>query len=109
MDGMDQVKLIALAPLVLLAACGKEAPPAIISERPVTVEVKVRDVCPSKKEYDRLSAMRPKPLREQPVPASKVEKIGKMAAQLGLYEADGALVDQVFAALNSCQAPVKTN
>jgi hypothetical protein len=107
---MDQaVKLIALAPLALLAACGKEAPPAIISERPVPVEIKVRDVCPSKAEYDRLLAMKPKPLREQKPPTDKVEKAGKTSAQLGLYEAEGALVDQIFSALHSCQEPAKTN
>lgn len=60
--------------------------------------------CPSKAEIRKLRAARPKPLRNQKMPATAAERVAKTAAQLGLYEASGRWADQVERAFAACEA-----
>ena len=85
----------------LVAACGGGERPVVTKEVPVYVERRVE--CPSAAERARLQALRPTPLREQPMPATAVERNAKAQAQLGLYEAEGGYADQVDSALDRCQ------
>lgn len=98
---LKKVFACATACTVLTACPNRAATPVRVETQ--TVEVEVPVACPSKEEYDRLLGLKPVPLREQGVPDSYVEKVGKLSAQLGLYEATGAFVDQVWAAITSCQ------
>lgn len=90
------------AVLALLSACG--AKPVTI-EKISTVYVEKPIACPSPAERARIKALRPKPLREQPMPPTAVERNAKAQAQLGLYEAEGGYADQVDATLDRCQKP----
>lgn len=58
--------------------------------------------CPSDAEIKRLRAARPKPLRNQKMPATAAERVARTAAQLGLYEAKGRWADQVEQAFAKC-------
>lgn len=94
---------LAFIPLLLLvAAC---APKHIVVEKPVITYVEKPIECPSAEERERLRQLRPAPLREQSMPADVVERLGKLLAQLGIYEAQGGYADQVEAALDRCQKP----
>lgn len=91
------IMLAALA----LAGCGETK--YITVEKPVITYVEKRVECPSAEERARLKALRPDPLRNQPMPTDVVERNAKTQAQLGRYEAEGAYADQVDAALDRCQ------
>lgn len=69
------------------------------------VEVPIRAPCPSPEEYARLTALRPVPLAQQPMPEAVEQRVAKIVAQLGLWEAPGTFGDQVTAALARCQQP----
>jgi hypothetical protein len=58
--------------------------------------------CPGRAEIARLREARPKPLREQKMPATTSERVAKIAAQLGLYEAEGQWADQVERMFRKC-------
>lgn len=88
--------------VLLLSAC---SPKEIIVEKPVITYVEKPVACPSKEEYERLKALRPQPLRNQPMPETAVERSAKAQAQLGKYEAEGGWADQVDSALTRCQTP----
>lgn len=60
--------------------------------------------CPSEAEIKKLRAARPKPLRNQKMPATAAERVARTAAQLGLYEAGGQWADQVERAFAACDA-----
>lgn len=92
----------ALPILLVLGAC---APKVMTVEKPVITYAEVPAACPPKAERDRLRAARPKPLRDQPMPATAVERTAVTVAQLGRYEAEGGYADQVDAALDRCQRP----
>jgi hypothetical protein len=87
----------------LLTGCATPSVP--VETRTQTVYVDRPVACPPKAERDRLKAARPVPLRDQAKPADPVERVGKITAQLGAYEAEGAWADQVDAALDRCQTP----
>ena len=74
------------------------APPA-----PIVVTVGSRAPCPDPAERARLRAARPVPLARTPMPATPRERVDKMVAQLGRYEAGGGWADQVEAVLDRCQ------
>jgi hypothetical protein len=105
----------ALASCCLLAGCvakERSPPPTVVlaaprapAPKPVTI-VKIRKVvepCPAEAEIKRLRAARPRPLRDQKMPATAAERVATTAAQLGLYEAPGKWADQVDAALRACE------
>jgi len=94
------VKHLLLIPTIALAGCATT--PAIV-EKPVIQYVEKRVECPSKEERARLKALRPKPLRDTPMPPTAVERNARSQAQLGLYEAPGGWADQVDSALDRCQ------
>lgn len=90
----------------------KEARPAVQKKlppkktrKPVPVKTveKIVVSCPSEADIRRLRAARPKPLRNQKMPATAAERVAKTAAQLGLYEAKGRWADQVEKAFAECQ------
>lgn len=95
------MKWLVLTAALLLAACGNEG---LVIEKPVITYVEKRIECPSPAERARLKAARPVALRNQPMPASAVERVAKADAQLGEYEAEGAWADQVDTALDRCQS-----
>lgn len=90
---------IALVAALALSACTK----TITVEKPVITRVEVPAPCPDAAERERLRALRPAPLRTQPMPETAVERNAKAMAQLGRYEAEGGYADQVDAALDRCQ------
>lgn len=96
------MRLLLILPLLAVAAC--KTTPTIVEKR-VIQYVEKPVACPSAEERSRLEALRPAPLREQPMPAGVVERLGKALAQLGLYEAEGGYADQVGSALDRCQTP----
>ena len=86
--------------LLLLSGCGA----GTATETRVKIErVPVRAPCPEPETYRALKAERPKPLRDQKMPASAEERVARTSAQLGRFEAKGAWADKVEAALDSCQ------
>jgi len=95
---MRSLILLALLPL---AACAGQS---VVKTEVKTVQVKVRAACPDAATYEALVASQPVPLRRQPMPATAEERVARSSAQLGHYEAEGAWVDQVRAALDSCHA-----
>lgn len=56
------------------------------------------------KTYAEIVAKRPKPLRDQPMPATAQERTAKTAAQLGRYEAKGGWADDVQAIVDRCHS-----
>lgn len=93
--------IVALAVLTALSACS----PKVITKTEVqTVRVPVRLACPDSETYQALKSLRPVPLRTQPVPPSAEERVAKVSAQLGRYEAEGAWADRVLVVLDRCQA-----
>lgn len=121
MEGLEVmrcVKSTSLVLITLLAACGKPNGPHPVIEKPVVVEVGVNKGCPTDEEYNRLVALRPVRLQDQPAPKAdpndpegeqkvRAERVMRMSAQLGKYEAEGGLTDQLFSALSNCKAPAK--
>ncbi len=100
---LHQVGFVAfvLAMAMLTPSCSR---PGTATETRIQIErVPVRAPCPDPTERKRLADLRPKPLRDQPMPATADERVAKQAAQLGRYEAKGAWGDQVDAALDRCQ------
>lgn len=96
------MKTIAILALLPLAACaGKVAVP--VEVRTVVQKIPVRAACPAPDAYLALKAGRPKPLRDQPMPATADVRTAKTAAQLGRFEAPGGWADRVEAALDRCQ------
>jgi len=95
------VKVIVLLALAgLLAGCGG---PGVATETHIQIEkVPVRARCPDKATYDSIKATRPRPLAEQPMPATADERVAKTSAQLGRYEAPGGWGDRAVAALDRC-------
>lgn len=93
-----RVALVLIAALAL-PACTK----TITVEKPVITRVEVPAPCPTPEERERLRALRPEPLRSQPMPETAVERNAQTVAQLGKYEAEGGYADQVDAALDRCQ------
>lgn len=93
------VMIAALA--LLLGGCATVARPS--EQTTKTLKVQVRAPCPAKAEYDKLKGSRPLPLRSQPMPATKEQRVAQTGAQLGKYEAEGGWGDQVEAALDRCQ------
>ncbi len=87
--------------LALLSACGSSG--TAVETRVQIERVAVRAPCPDPAERDRLAKLRPKPLRDQAMPASPDVRVAQTQAQLGRYEARGAWADQVDAALDRCQ------
>lgn len=102
----------------VLAACAQQRRPTITTTvpgqvlppdkmrrapPPATVIEKVAERCPSQSEINRLRAARPKPLRDQKMPATTAERVARTAAQLGLYEAKGQWADQVESAFRQCE------
>jgi hypothetical protein len=100
-EGLEVKRTLILVASVLLASCGKPDP--IVIEKPVITYVEVRVACPPAEERERLRTLRPRPLRETPMPDSVVERTGQAEAQLGKYEAEGGYADQVDEALDRCQ------
>lgn len=78
-------------PVIISPSSGKPLPPVTTVEH-----------CPTRAEVRRLRAARPKPLRNQPMPASPAERVARTSAQLGQYEARGAWADKVEEALARC-------
>lgn len=76
--------------------------PAKAAPPPTKVVEQVIVRCPGETAIDRLLAAKPKPLRDQKMPATTAERVAKTAAQLGLYEAEGQWADQVAKALRDC-------
>jgi hypothetical protein len=103
--GLHRVAVaLTIVPAFALTACGADKVPVQVEHR--VIQYVDRPVaCPPKEERERLRKLRPTPLREQPMPATAVERNAKSQAQLGLYEAEGGYADQVDAALNRCQTP----
>lgn len=97
------MKWLILTPVLLLVACGGNEP--LIIEKPVITYVEKRIQCPAPEERARLKSERPKPLRDQPMPADEAVRVALSAAQLGKFEAEGAWADQVDTALDRCQVP----
>lgn len=95
---MKRISVIALAGL--LSACGAGT---AVETRVQIERVPVPAPCPDRPTYEALKKDRPKPLRDQPMPASPEERVAKTAAQLGRYEARGGWADRVEAALDRCQ------
>ncbi len=92
-------KLFAVLPALALAGCGA----GVATETRVQiVRVPVPAPCPAKPEYDKLKASRPRPLREQQMPATAEERSAKVQAQLGRFEAEGGWADRAEAALDRC-------
>lgn len=89
---------------VPLAGCG--AAGTATEVRVETLKVPVRARCPDKATYDGLKATRPRPLREQPMPADPDVRVAKTQAQLGRFEAQGGWADRAEAALDRCQEGV---
>lgn len=102
----------------VLGACAQQRPPppptpsevpppkqARRSPPPVkVVEKKIVERCPNEAEIERLRAAKPKPLRDQAMPATTAERVARTAAQLGLYEATGRWADQVEKSFRDCEA-----
>lgn len=102
------MKLIFLCAAVLaLSACATSGVP--VETKWKTVTVTVRGPCPEPAVFDGLVASRPKPLREQPMPATAVERNAQTNAQLGRYEGEGKWGDQTEAALRRCQQPAEVS
>lgn len=97
---MRTILLLAL-PALVLAGCTRPGVPTEVQVK--LVQVPVRAACPAKTEYDKLKSSRPRPLREQPMPATAEERSAKTAAQLGRFEAEGGWADRAEAALDRCQ------
>lgn len=93
-------RLLILAPLALVAGCKSGV---VVEERIRTVTVTVRGPCPAPESYTAIKTDRPRPLREQPMPASPEERVGRTSAQLGKYEAEGGWADRAMSALDRCQ------
>ena len=70
---------------------------------PIRTTEKIVGRCLSGAEIRKLRAARPRPLRDQKMPATAAERVAKTAAQLGLYEAKGRWADQVEKALAECE------
>lgn len=85
-----------------LSACARTPPPRPVEVVTKVVEVAVSKPCPDATERARLAALRPAPLRDEPVPATVLERVAKMAAQLLRYESKGGYSDQVDAVLAEC-------
>ena len=97
------MKVIMLLMAMPLAACAAKPLPRPVETKTQVVEVPVRAPCPDPAERNRLRKLRPVPLAEQPMPPTARERVGKMSAQLGRYEAPGGWADQIDAALDRCQ------
>ena len=82
-----------------LGGCATTAP---VETRVQIERVPVAARCPDKTTYEGLVADQPRPLRDQPMPASADERVAKSQAQLGRYEAKGGWVDRARAALDRC-------
>lgn len=92
--------ILVIGMMLTLASCGG----GVATETHIQIEkVPVRAKCPDAGTYNGLVAARPKPLREQPMPATPDERVAKTVAQLGRYEASGGWADRVSAALDRCQ------
>lgn len=89
-----------LAAALALAGCGAGT---AVETRVQIERVPVRARCPDAATYAGLVAAQPRPLRDQPMPATADERVAKQAAQLGKYEAKGAWADRARAALDRCQ------
>lgn len=92
----------ALLPLVL-PGCARMPSPRPAEIRTSIVSVAVPAPCPVAVERDRLRALRPPLLAKTPMPPTPIERVARIVAQLGLYEAAGGWADQVDAALDRCQ------
>lgn len=108
--------LSAVAGSCLLASCvhlprpkaTRTSPQKTVAHRksrtpaPVTIVETIVVRCPNEAEIRKLRAAKPKPLRNQKMPATAAERVAKTAAQLGLYEAKGQWADQVDDAFGRC-------
>ena len=94
--------LFLLGAVALLSGCMGSGTP--VETKWKTVTVTVRGPCPEAAVYNQIVAEKPKPLREQPMPATAVERNAKTSAQLGSFEATGGWADKVMAVLSRCQA-----
>ncbi|TVV74042.1 hypothetical protein [Sphingomonas solaris] len=112
-----RVRIACLLPVTLsLAGCTTTPPPVAApvavpasvpaappAARPSAIpHVEVRR-CPTVADIARLRESRPKPLRDQKMPATSSERVARTAAQLGQYEAQGQWADQVERAFRKCE------
>lgn len=95
------MKALLLIPLVALGACTSTGVQPVKTVTQI-VEVPVRMPCPTKEELARLERSKPTELSETPMPATQVERVARIVAQIGAYEADGGYNDQVNAILQRC-------
>lgn len=94
--------LFLLGAVALLSGCMGSGTP--VETKWKTVTVTVRGPCPEEAVYNQIVAEKPKPLREQPMPPTAVERNAKTSAQLGSFEATGGWADKVMSVLARCQA-----
>lgn len=93
--------VVILAAGLALAGCGARG--TAVETRIQIERVPVRAKCPDKATYDKLVAEQPRPLAQQPMPASPQERVARTSAQLGKYEAPGGWAAKARAALDRCQ------
>lgn len=94
--------ILILGAALALAGCG--ATGTAVETRIQIEKVPVPAPCPDDKTYAEIVAKRPKPLRDQPMPATAQERTAKTAAQLGRYEAKGGWADDVQAIVDRCHS-----
>lgn len=98
-----------------LGACTRPPPPGVARpaapkaapkakrQQPIKTVQTVVERCPSNAEIARLRAAKPTPLRDRQMPRTAAERVARIAAQLGLYEARGQWADQVEKAFRDCE------
>jgi len=91
-------------PKAMRPAPHKKISPPKKTRKPAPIQTETIVVrCPSEADIKKLRAARPRPLRNQKMPATAAERVAKTAAQLGLYEARGRWADQVEQLFAKCE------
>lgn len=94
---------VLMIPIGMIFGCARTPPLRPVAVKTPIVEVAVPALCPASAERDRLRTLRPPRLAGTPIPETRLERVARIVAQLGFYEAPGGFADQVDAALDRCQ------